>query len=87
MERKIIDKGLDPLLPSNCYPEISQSMFREIMNDIPVKLVRPKFSGDARKQLTKYAEAAKKMIESRYFIYLHTYLTFFLVLPLLYCYY
>lgn len=66
MERKLIDKGLDPLLPSNCYPEISQSMFREIMNDIPIKLVRPKFSGDARKQLSKYAEAAKKMIESRY---------------------
>ncbi|GFR12269.1 mRNA [Trichonephila clavata] len=65
MERKIIDKGCDPLLPSNCYPEISQSMFREIMNDIPIKLVRPKFSGDARKQLSKYAEAAKKMIESR----------------------
>lgn len=66
MERKLIDKGLDPLFPSNCYPEISQSMFREIMNDIPIKLVRPKFSGDARKQLSKYAEAAKKMIESRY---------------------
>ncbi|KFM59809.1 Phosphorylated CTD-interacting factor 1, partial [Stegodyphus mimosarum] len=49
MERKIIDRGCDPLLPSNCYPEISQSMFREIMNDIPIKLVRPKFSGDARK--------------------------------------
>ncbi|GIY13642.1 hypothetical protein CEXT_754131 [Caerostris extrusa] len=43
MERKIIDKGSDPLLPSNCYPEISQSMFREIMNDIPIKLMRPKF--------------------------------------------
>jgi phosphorylated CTD-interacting factor 1 len=35
------------------------------MNDIPIKLVRPKFTGDARKQLSKYAEAAKKMIESR----------------------
>ncbi|CAL1274281.1 unnamed protein product [Larinioides sclopetarius] len=65
MERKIIDRGNDPLLPSICYPEISQSMFREIMNDIPIKLVRPKFSGDARKQLSKYAEAAKKMVESR----------------------
>lgn len=65
MERKIVDKGCDPLLPSNCYPEISQAMFREIMNDIPIKLVRPKFSGDARKQLSKYAEAAKKMVESR----------------------
>ncbi|XP_042909271.1 mRNA (2'-O-methyladenosine-N(6)-)-methyltransferase [Parasteatoda tepidariorum] len=65
MERKILDKGSDPLFPSVCYPEVSQSMFREIMNDIPIKLVRPKFSGDARKQLSKYAEAAKKMIESR----------------------
>ncbi|XP_054720855.1 mRNA (2'-O-methyladenosine-N(6)-)-methyltransferase-like [Uloborus diversus] len=65
MERKTIDRGCDPLLPSNCYPEISQSMVREIMNDIPIKLVRPKFSGDARKQLSKYAEAAKKMIETR----------------------
>ncbi|XP_013792138.1 phosphorylated CTD-interacting factor 1-like, partial [Limulus polyphemus] len=65
MERKVIDKGNDPLLPSNCQPEVSYTMYREIMNDIPIKLVRPKFSGDARKQLSKYAEAAKKMIESR----------------------
>lgn len=40
-------------------------MFGEIMNDIPIKLIRPKFSGDARKQLSKYAEAAKKMIDAR----------------------
>lgn len=65
MERKVCDKGNDPLLPNNCSTAVSQSMFREIMNDIPIKLVRPKFSGDARKQLSKYAEAAKKMIESR----------------------
>ncbi|KAJ4442041.1 hypothetical protein ANN_11907 [Periplaneta americana] len=65
MERKVIDTGSDPLLPSNCFPEISMSMYREIMNDIPIKLVRPKFTGDARKQLSRYAEAAKKMIESR----------------------
>lgn len=65
MERKVIDTGSDPLLPSNCYPEISQSMYREIMNDIPIKLVRPKFTGDARKQLSRYAEAAKKIMESR----------------------
>lgn len=65
MERKVIDKGNDPLLPSICHPEVSQCMYREIMNDIPIKLVRPKFAGDARKQLSKYAEAAKKMIESR----------------------
>nr|CAD7195866.1 unnamed protein product [Timema douglasi] len=65
MERKVIDSGTDPLLPSNCFPEISMSMYKEIMNDIPIKLVRPKFTGDARKQLSKYAEAAKTMIESR----------------------
>ncbi|XP_043275592.1 mRNA (2'-O-methyladenosine-N(6)-)-methyltransferase [Venturia canescens] len=65
MERKVIDCGSDPLLPSQCFPEISKSMYREVMNDIPIKLVRPKFTGDARKQLSRYAEAAKKMIESR----------------------
>lgn len=65
LERKVIDKGKDPLLPSDCSPELSQSLVHEIMNDIPIKLVKPKFSQDARKQLYKYAEAAKKMIESR----------------------
>lgn len=63
MERKITDKGLDPLLPSNCVNEISSSMFREIMNDIPIKIVKPKYAGDARKQLSIYTEAAKKLIE------------------------
>lgn len=65
MERKVIDTGIDPLLPSNCYPEISLSMYKEVMNDIPIKLIRPKFTGDARKQLSRYAEAAKKIMESR----------------------
>lgn len=65
MERKVIDTGCDSLLPSNCYPEISLLMYNEIMNDIPIKLVRPKFTGDARKQLSRYAEAAKKIMESR----------------------
>nr|CAG4651643.1 EOG090X02BU [Triops cancriformis] len=65
MERKVVDKGSDPLFPTQCVPEISQSMYREIMNDLPMKLERPKYTGDARKQLSKYAEAAKKMIESR----------------------
>lgn len=65
IERKIIDQGCDPLLPSQCSPEISPSMYREIMNDIPIKIVKPKFTGDARKQLSKYAEAAKHIIESR----------------------
>ncbi|XP_067652155.1 mRNA (2'-O-methyladenosine-N(6)-)-methyltransferase-like [Haliotis asinina] len=65
LERKVVDTGIDAMLPSKCTPEISQSMYREIMNDIPVKLFKPKYTGDARKQLFKYAEAAKKMIESR----------------------
>lgn len=65
MERKVIDTGTDPLLPGQCQPEISLSMYKEIMNDLPMKLERPKFTGDARKQLSKYAEAAKKMIETR----------------------
>lgn len=65
MERKVVDCGTEPLFPSQCDPEISMCMYREIMNDIPIKLVRPKFTGDARKQLSRYAEAAKKMIESR----------------------
>lgn len=63
MERKVLDTGSDPLLPSHCFPEISMCMYKEIMNDIPLKLVRPKFTGDARKQLSRYAEAAKKMID------------------------
>lgn len=66
MERKVCDQGgCDPLLPSHCFPEISRSMYEEIMNDIPIKLGHPKFTGDARKQLSRYAEAAKTMIESR----------------------
>lgn len=65
MERKVIDRGYDPLLPSYCIAEISPSMYREIMNDIPLKIVKPKFTGDARKQLSKYAEAAKNIIEKR----------------------
>lgn len=65
LERKVIDQGTDPVLPSYCFPEISMSMYREIMNDIPMKLVKPKFTGEARKQLSKYCEAAKTMMEVR----------------------
>ncbi|XP_061899299.1 mRNA (2'-O-methyladenosine-N(6)-)-methyltransferase-like isoform X1 [Entelurus aequoreus] len=65
LERKVIDKGLDPLLPSDCEPIISPSMFREVMNDIPIRLSRIKYKEEARKLLFKYAEAAKKMIDSR----------------------
>ncbi len=45
LERKTIDQGTDPLFPSYCFPEISMAMYREIMNDIPIKLVRPKYTG------------------------------------------
>ncbi|CAL1612942.1 unnamed protein product [Knipowitschia caucasica] len=65
LERKVIDKGSDPLLPSDCDPAISPSMFREVMNDIPIRLSRIKYKEEARKLLFKYAEAAKKMIDSR----------------------
>ena len=65
LERKTIDQGKDPLFPAYCFPEISMAMYREIMNDIPMKLVRPKYTGEARKQLSKYCEAARKMIETR----------------------
>uniref|UniRef100_A0A3B5MHG6 WW domain-containing protein n=1 Tax=Xiphophorus couchianus TaxID=32473 RepID=A0A3B5MHG6_9TELE len=64
LERKVIDKGLDPLLPSECEPVVSPSMFREVMNDIPI-LSRIKYKEEARKLLFKYAEAAKRMIDSR----------------------
>lgn len=33
----MVDKGTDPLLPSDCEPVVSPSMFREIMNDIPIR--------------------------------------------------
>ncbi|XP_061687628.1 mRNA (2'-O-methyladenosine-N(6)-)-methyltransferase [Syngnathoides biaculeatus] len=65
LERKVLDKGSDPLLPSDCEPVISPSMFREVMNDIPIRLSRIKYKEEARKLLFKYAEAAKKMIDSR----------------------
>ncbi|XP_066558286.1 mRNA (2'-O-methyladenosine-N(6)-)-methyltransferase [Amia ocellicauda] len=65
LERKVLDKGTDPLLPSECDPIVSPSMFREVMNDIPIRLSRIKYKEEARKLLFKYAEAAKKMIESR----------------------
>ncbi|XP_036387204.1 mRNA (2'-O-methyladenosine-N(6)-)-methyltransferase [Megalops cyprinoides] len=65
LERKVVDKGTDPLLPSDCDPVISPSMFREVMNDIPIRLSRIKYKEEARKLLFKYAEAAKKMIDSR----------------------
>lgn len=65
MERKVIDRGCDPILPSQCQPEVSTSMFREIIHDIPIKLVKPKFTSDARKQLSRYAEAAVHIIENR----------------------
>ena len=76
LERKVCDNGIDPMLPSNCTPEVSPSMFKEIINDIPVKLVSPKDTVDARQQLFKYAEATKKMIESRYLQYIIIFLNY-----------
>ncbi|XP_025418257.1 phosphorylated CTD-interacting factor 1 isoform X2 [Sipha flava] len=65
IERKVIDTGSDPLLPSQCFPEVSLRMYNEIMDDIPLKVLTPKYTADARKQLSIYAEAAKNLIESR----------------------
>uniref|UniRef100_T1GRR0 PCIF1 WW domain-containing protein n=1 Tax=Megaselia scalaris TaxID=36166 RepID=T1GRR0_MEGSC len=67
VERKIVDRGWDPLLPSQVLgcSEISPVLYREIMQDIPIKIVKPRYTGDARKQLSKYAEAAQNIVESR----------------------
>nr|XP_054748424.1 mRNA (2'-O-methyladenosine-N(6)-)-methyltransferase-like [Lytechinus pictus] len=65
LERMVVDKGKDPMLPSQCPDPVSPSMMREIMSDIPIKLYRPNLHSTARKLLSKYAEAAKKMIQSR----------------------
>ena len=66
LERKVVDcMPVDPLLPASCLTELSPSMYREIINDIPLRLVKPKYQADARRQLVKYAEAARRMIESR----------------------
>ena len=63
LERKVIDQGKDPVLPSYCFPEISMSMYREIMNDIPMKLVKPKFTGKIKTELVLSAETrAPKLI-------------------------
>lgn len=68
LERKVCDKASgtssDPILPSDCDSPVSPAMCREIMNDIPLKLSKPKYVSDARRQLTKYAEGAKKIIEN-----------------------
>ena len=45
LERKVHERGQDPLLPANCHPELSDAMYREIMNDLPMKLVKPKYTG------------------------------------------
>ncbi|KAG8446529.1 hypothetical protein GDO86_014112 [Hymenochirus boettgeri] len=65
LERKVIDHGPDPLLPSECDPVVSPSMFREIMSDVPIRLSRIKHREEAKRLLFKYAEAAKRLIESR----------------------
>ena len=65
LERKVTDQGCDPLLPTMCSNEISPAMYREIMYDIPLRIAKIKSSSDARKQLFCYAEAARRMVESR----------------------
>ena len=69
LERKVVDRARgtmsDPILASDCEDAISPSMRREILNDVPVKLIKPKYVSDARRQLTKYAEGAKKIVENR----------------------
>jgi len=66
LERRVVDRNpVDALLPASCPTELSPSMYREIINDIPLRLVKPKYQADARRQLVKYAEAAQRMIESR----------------------
>ncbi|XP_075701518.1 mRNA (2'-O-methyladenosine-N(6)-)-methyltransferase isoform X1 [Rhinoderma darwinii] len=65
LERKVVDRGPDPLLPGDCDQAVSPSMFREIMNDVPIRLSRIKHTEEAKRLLFKYAEAAKRLIESR----------------------
>ena len=44
LERKVVDRTpVDPVLPSSCSTELSPSMYREIINDIPLRLVKPKY--------------------------------------------
>ncbi|KAF2351293.1 WW domain [Trinorchestia longiramus] len=63
MERKVVDQGCDPFLPSQCFPEVSHSMYREIMNDIPIKLNRPKFTGEL---LTRTYEFTGELLTRAY---------------------
>ncbi|ELU00100.1 hypothetical protein CAPTEDRAFT_219923 [Capitella teleta] len=65
LERKVIDKGHDPVLPCLCTPEVSPSMYREIMHDIPMKVVKCKYFNETKRQLSKYAQAAKELMDSR----------------------
>ena len=37
LERMVVDKGKDAMLPSQCEDPVSPSMMREIMSDIPIK--------------------------------------------------
>ncbi|KAL8613842.1 hypothetical protein ACOMHN_032832 [Nucella lapillus] len=65
LAHKVRDTGSDPLMPTQCQPELCASLVREIMNDIPVKLFKPTHTGDARKLLYKYTESSKQMVETR----------------------
>ncbi|XP_076470748.1 mRNA (2'-O-methyladenosine-N(6)-)-methyltransferase-like isoform X2 [Babylonia areolata] len=65
LAHKVRDTGTDPLMPTQCQPELCASLVREIMNDIPIKLFKPAHTGDARKLLYKYTESSKQMVETR----------------------
>lgn len=65
LERKVHDKGFEPLLPTMCRDDVSPAMYREIMYDIPVRIAKIKSCSDARKQLFCYADASRRMVESR----------------------
>ena len=65
MERKVCDKGCDPLIPSSCHNEVSPAMVREIIHDIPIRLSKIKNVSDARRDLFQYAEGARKLLEKR----------------------
>jgi phosphorylated CTD-interacting factor 1 len=65
LERKVLSISGDPLLPALSLPKISQSMHREIIADVPVKLKRARNPADARKNLLTYAEAARTIVEKR----------------------
>ncbi|KAF7491973.1 hypothetical protein SSS_04848 [Sarcoptes scabiei] len=64
LERKITDKGCDPFFVSDCNQTLSSYLFDDLLKDVPIKMEKPLYSREARKQLSKYAEAADNIISS-----------------------